>query len=856
METKSKQILRGKFFPHLTLKQILPYLTAVIIFFVVSVGYFTPAVFEGKVLYQTDIRKGAGMGRDLGEHAKENNNERSLWASRMFGGMPTYQISTSYSSAPILREIRNIFEGQLPAPAGFIFACMLGFFILLLAFKVNPWVAIVGAIAYGFSSYFLIIIEAGHIWKVATLELIPPTIAGIVWAYRGKFLLGGIVTALFFALQLHSNHIQMTYYSFMFIGVFVICRFIYDVKEKQIARFLNASAVLLIAGGISFGANSANLILSAEYANQTIRGASELTDNKENKTSGLDRSYVTQWSYGIGETFTLLIPNTKGGASEPIGYSMRNNQWQKDFAKNKSALNESSPQNRDYIASQYSYWGTQPFTSGPVYVGAFIIFLFIFGLFIIKGYLKWAFLAGTILSILLSWGHNFMGLTDLFLDYFPMYNKFRAVSSILVIAELTIPVFAVLALAKIVENQRIIVEKRKQIFITLGCTAGLTLLFIVMPRLFFDFSSADDLARLNSQKLSQTVISNVIYDLENVRIAIFRSDAWRTVVIILIGVGLLWLYGTKKIKKSLLIGSIAVLTLFDLANVDKRYLNNGDFLPKSATQIAWTKTSADEQILKDSDPNFRVLNLTVSPFNDASTSYYHKSIGGYHAAKLRRYQDIIDKHINFERENYNVNAGVLDMLNMKYVINSGQDGKPIVQPNPTAMGYAWIVDSLRIVANADEEIAALNDVDLHTTAVVDKRFENQLQNFVFQHDDSATIDLIDYKINDLKYKIRSDSEQIVVFSEIYYNDGLSFWEAFIDEQPVSHFRANYILRALRVPAGEHEVRFVFKPKAYKTLDTISLFCALSLLIICLGALAWTIFKKSKYSQISVSEKQK
>ena len=833
------------------IKPILPYLSAIIIFFVVSVGYFTPAIFEGKALHQTDIRKGAGMGRDVSEHSV-TNNEKSLWGSRMFGGMPSYQISPSYRSAPILRELKNLFEGKLPIPANYLFAYMLGFFILLLAFKVNPWVAIVGAIAYGFSSYFLIIIEAGHIWKVWVLELIPPTIAGIVWAYRGKFLLGGIVTALFLSMQLFSNHIQMTYYSFMFVGIFLICRVIYDIREKQIARFIKASAVLLVAGLISFGANSANIILSAKYSNQTIRGESELTDNAANKTSGLDRSYATQWSYGIGETFTLLIPNAKGGASAPIGYSIYNGEYQRNINKNKSALDKSSPQYRNYIASQSSYWGMQPFTSGPVYIGAFIIFLFIFGLFIVKGYLMWAFLAGTILSIVLSWGHNFMWLTDLFLDYFPMYNKFRAVSSILVIAELTIPVFAILALSKIVENKKIIVEKKKQIFISLGFTAGLTFLFILMPRIFFDFSSASDMAGLQSQNQPQSVIASVIQDLENVRIAIFRSDAWRTIIIILIGVGLLWLYGTKKIKKSLLIGSIAVLTLFDLANVDKRYLNNGNFLPKSATKIAWAKTTADEQILKDSDPNYRVLNLSVSPFNDSSTSYYHKSIGGYHAAKLRRYQDIIDKHISTS-----INWSVLDMLNMKYLITSS-NGQPIVQPNPNAMGYAWAVDSVRIVANADEEIAALNEVDVRTIAVVDKRFENQLQNFVFQTNDSVAIQLTDYKINHLTYKIRSRSEQIIVFSEIYYNDGLTFWEAFIDGQSVSHFRANYILRALRVPAGEHEIEFVFKPKAYKILNTFSLICALVLLSICLGALMWAIFNLYRYRnhQIRISAKKK
>lgn len=821
-------------------EQILPYLTAVVIFVVVSIGYFAPAVLDGKKLYQQDVRNGGAMGRDMNEYFQENG-EASLWASRMFSGMPAYQIGVPYKSLPVLHEVRNIFEGMLPAPANHLFASMLGFFILLLAFRVNPWIAIIGTIAYAFSSYFLIIIEAGHIWKMRALEFIPPTIAGIVWAYRGKFWLGGIVTALFLAVQLAQNHIQMTYYSFMFVGVFVICRFIYDLRKNQVVRFAKASAVVLVAGLLSLGTNAASFILSAKYATQTIRGAAELTDNVENHTGGLDSDYATQWSYGIGETFTLLVPNIKGGASEPIGYSTLNGQAKRDLNKNKSALNKTSAQSRDYIASFVSYCGKQPFTSGPVYVGAFIVFLFIFGLFIIKGYVKWAFLAGTVFAILLSWGHNFMWLTDLFLNYLPGYNKFRAVSSILVVVQLTIPVFAILTLSKIIDNHRIIIEKKKQMIITLGLTAGLVLLFVMIPQLF-SFSTDSDMQKLASDGVPAAMQASIIQELEDVRISIFRSDAWRSIIIILIGAGLLWLYGAKKIKKTVLIGLTAALVLFDLANVDKRYLSNDDFLPKSANKIAWEMQNFDKQILEDTESDFRVFNLTVSPFNDASTSYYHKSIGGYHGAKLRRYQDIIDKHINGTK----INMGVLNMLNTKYIINYDGNRQPVAQQNPNAMGYAWAVDSVWIAANADEEIAALDNADLRSVAVVDKRFENQLQNFVFQSNDSVTIELIDYKINDLKYKINSNSEQVIVFSEIYYNDGLTFWEAFIDGQPVSHFRANYILRALRVPAGEHEVEFVFKPKAYKTLDNVSFMCTIALLIICVGVV-WVVFRKIKNS---------
>jgi hypothetical protein len=798
------------------LRQALPYLTALITFYVIAVGYFTPVLFQEKTLYQSDIRNGAGQGRDKHEHFRETG-EWSLWGSRMFSGMPTYQISPNYKTSPVFLQLRHAFGGWLPAPANHLFGYMLGFFILLLAFRVNPWLAIVGAIAYGFSSYFLIIIEAGHIWKVSVLELIPPTLAGIIWAYRGRLLLGGALTALFFALQLYSNHVQMTYYFLLFVLVLVVCRFIYDLKNKQWLKFVKASAVLLVAAGIGFGANATSLLMSAKYAEQTIRGKSELTHNADNKTDGLDRDYVTQWSYGIGETFTLLVPNAKGGAT---GYMGQNH----PSAVRKAALGNDA---RQFVSQQNSYWGDQPFTSGPVYAGAFILFLFVFGLFVIKGYLKWALLAGTILSVLLSWGHNFMGLTNLFLDYFPLYNKFRAVSSILVMAELTIPVLALLALAEILKNPKLLAEKQKAFYISLGLTAGVALLFIVLPRTFFHFFSEEE-ALAYAQYMRNPSYASLFDALESARVSAFRTDAWRSIVIILIGAGALWLYGAKKLKRPVLIGALAVLVLFDLANVDKRYLSNDDFVPKVTTQVAWPMTNSDKTILEDTDPNYRVLNLTTSPFQDAGTSYYHKSIGGYHAAKLRRYQELIDAYIS------KMNTEVLSMLNTRYLIMKGEDGQPRVQTNPEAFGNAWFVDNLKIVQNADEEMAALGEVDLKTTAVVDARFNKQVEGFVAQHDETASIELVDYKINDITYKVNAHSEQVVVFSEIYYNDGLTAWEAFIDGQPAPHFRANYVLRALRVPAGTHTVEFVFKPKAYARLEMASVI-SLVLLFLSIGA---------------------
>ncbi|MDR2359080.1 MAG: YfhO family protein, partial [Prevotellaceae bacterium] len=717
-------------------KQILPCLSAIIIFYIIAVGYFTPVIFENRQLHQTDIRNGVAMGQDLRQHAEENNGERSLWTSRMFSGMPTYQIAPGYKASSTLTQLRRAFEGWLPSPANHLFAYMLGFFILLLALRINPWLAIVGAIAYAFSSYFLIIIEAGHIWKVWVLELIPPTLAGIIWAYRGKFLEGGVVTALFFSLQLVSNHIQMTYYFLLFVGIFVICRFVYDIRKRQLAKFFKASGVLLLAGLIAFGTNSTNIILSAKHSEQTIRGKSELTDNIGNKTSGLDRDYVTQWSYGIGETFTLLIPDAKGGATGYMG--------QNHAPEVRKTVPGNEP--RQFVTQQNSYWGDQPFTSGPVYAGAFILLLFVFGLFIIKGYLKWTLLGGVLLSVLLSWGHHFMGLTDLFLDYFPMYNKFRAVSSILVIAELAIPLLALLALNEILKNPKLLSVKRKAFFTSLGLTAGVALVFILLPRIFFHFFSEEEL-QTYAQYMRNPSYAPLFDALETARVSVFRADAWRSIIIILTGATLLWLYSAKKIKQPLLIGALVVLVLFDLANVDKRYLNNDDFLPKTTAKTAWEMTPADRQIMEDVDPNYRILNLTVSPFQDASTSYYHKSVGGYHGAKLRRYQELIDRYLG------KMDMDVFSMLNMRYlIVPDKENNQQHVQRNPDAFGNAWFADTLRLVQNADEEMAALAEVDLKTTAVVDARFGNLLEGFVPQRDEAASIELVDYKINDLQYK--------------------------------------------------------------------------------------------------------
>ena len=810
-------------------KKIIPYVAAIAIFFVISVAYFSPSIFQNKTLYQGDIRKGVAGGIDLTEY-QDRTGEKSLWSSRMFSGMPSYQIRPFYENGDFLSPVRKTFEGFLPAPASYLFAYMLGFFILLCALRVNPWLSVIGSVAFAFSTYYLIIIAAGHIWKVQVIQFIPPTLAGIIWAYRGKLLTGGVVTALFFTLQLFSNHLQMTYYFLMFVGIFLVGQFIYDYRQKQLKRFAKATVILLFAGIIGFGANATSLIFTEKYTSQSIRGGSELSGNSEDKTSGLERSYATGWSYGIGETFTLLIPNAKGGATGAIGDAYPD------------ALKKADPRMAENVAGTNAYWGDQPYTAGPVYAGALIMFLFIFGLFIVKGYFKWVLLAGTVFSILLSWGHNFMWLTNIFLDYFPYFNKMRAVSSILIVAEFCIPILAVLALVKMVDKPSIIKENKKGLYISIGLTAGLIFLLIIAPKLFLSF-----LNKYETAAFAEYVKENPIYgvyrdSIEAVRISIFRADAWRSLFVIAVGVGVIFLYSSKKIGKGVFIGVIGAIVLLDMGLVNRRYLNNDNFVPKSQAKVMWNMTPADAKILKDKDPNYRVLNLSVAPFQDASTSYYHKSLGGYHGAKLRRYQDIIEHYIRTDVQPPVINPSILNMLNTKYIIMS-PNGDP--DENPAALGHAWFVEDLKWADNADEEIAALQSFDPQRTAVVDKRFASQLEGFSTGWDSTAVIYLDKYEINDIVYKSKSSKKQLAVFPELYYDDGLSSWSAFVDGQPTPVIRVNYILRAIRVPSGDHTIEFIFKPKAYSTLETISVICTILVLLSFIGLLVFYFIRAKK-----------
>ena len=831
------------------LKKCLPDVLAVLLFAVLAFAYFFPADIEGRILYRHDASAGRGAGQEGVEYLQKTG-ERSRWTNALFGGMPTYQMAPSYHSTDNLTQAINAYHLWLPENVWYVFAYLLGFYILLRAFDFRQHLAALGSIIWAFSTYFLIIIAAGHIWKVWALAYLPPMIAGIVLAYRGKYLWGFIVTAIFTAFEINANHVQMTYY-YMFIVLFLVIAWLVEaIREKQMARFAKATGVCLAAGILGLCMNLSNLYHTWQYSQESMRGKSELVkQNTANQTnSGLERDYITQWSYGIGETWTLLVPNTKGGASMPL-------------SRNETAMAKADPNFMEIYNQIGQYWGEQPGTSGPVYVGAFVMFLFILGLFIVKGPVKWALLAATILSILLSWGKNFMGFTDFFIDYVPMYAKFRTVASILVIAEFTIPLLAMLALKEFLG--KVESGKRKENTSAAGksltshlspltsfsvaylLTAGVALLFAWMPSLFFSsFISTGEMQAL--QNLPAEYVQPIMANLTEMRQAMFTSDCHRSFWIISIGAALLAFFAYGKLKKEYVIALILVLCLVDLWQINKRYLNDEMFVPKSEREAPQQMTQTDEQILHDKSLDYRVLNLASNTFNENETSYYHKSVGGYHAAKLRRYQEMIEQYISPEMQQIfgavseaggdmtKINGDsiwpVLNMLNTKYMIFPLQGGQTVPLQNPYTYGNAWFVDKIRYAANANEEIAAVGELNLRHEAVADAKFKTQLGEAIEQ-DSVSIVTIKTYEPNELTYEVNSGKGGVVVFSEIYYPG----WTATVDGQPAELGRVNYILRALNVKPGKHDVVLTFKPKSVKTTETIAYVSYVILILVLLGA---------------------
>lgn len=833
------------------MKKLLPDLIAILAFVLLSFAYFFPADIENRILFQHDTAAGAGAGQEVKEYY-EQTGERSRWTNSLFGGMPMYQIAPSYDSTKSLQWVQKAYQLFLPDYVCLTFMLMLGFYILLRVFGIPVWLAGLGGIMWAFSSYFFILISAGHIWKFITLAYVPPTIAGIVLAYRGKLLWGGILTALFVALQITSNHVQMSYYFFFVILFFVGAYFEKAWRTKTLPQFFKASAVLIVAALVGIAANVSNLYHTYAYSKETMRGKSELVqtgDAAKQTSSGLDRDYITQWSYGIDETLTLLVPNFKGGASAALSQS-------------ETAMSKANPMYSSLYGSLTQYFGTQPMTSGPVYVGAFVLFLFVLGCFIVKGPLKWALIGATFFSIVLSWGKNFMPLTDFFIDYVPLYNKFRAVSSILVIAEFTIPLLAIFALKRLLEEPEILKQEKKPLGISLLLTAGIALLLAVAPgSIGSGYVPAQEAQMLqnavNQQMIPANELSGILANLGEMRAELVSSDALRSFIIIGIGCSLLWLYASGKLRSSLTIAGITILCLADMWGVNKRYLNDAQFVPHSIRTETFTKTNTDELILQDSSLDYRVLNFATSTFDDNNTSYWHKSVGGYHPAKLRRYQEMIEHHISPEMqapykaiataggEMDSVDANkfrVLNMLNTKYFIfPAGQQRQTVPILNPHAYGNAWFVNKVQYVNNANEEIDALDSIIPTETAVVDARFKDVLKGTTESYKDSlSSIRLTSYAPNRLTYETNNAQDGIAVFSEIYYPDG---WHVTIDGQPAELARADYILRTMYVPAGQHTIEMRFDPTSLHVTEGIA-YGALALLVI--GIIVAVLTAKRKY----------
>lgn len=781
---------------------IVPYLTAILLFLVITLVYFSP-LLEGKRLLQSDIVHHQGVSKEISDYRDKTGHE-ALWTNSMFGGMPAYQISVRYTSN-LIGYLDKVFTLWLPNPANYLFLYFLGFFVLMLVLGVNPWLAIAGSIGFGLSSFFLIVIEAGHNSQAHAIGYIGFVLAGIILTLRKKYLIGGIVTAVFLSLELNANHPQIAYYMVILAVLYGIFELIGAIKTKTFLPYLKSIGIIMVAVLFAFLTNITSLWATYEYGKYTIRGKSELTTEKENRTSGLDKDYVTHWSYGIAETMTLLIPNVYGGTYQKLSMNS-------EIAK---ALEQNNYPPREIMKEQQwpMYWGSQPFTSGPVYVGAIIVFLFVLGLFVVKGPLKWWLLAGTILSIMLAWGHNFMTLTDFFLNYVPGYNKFRAVTMTLVIAEISMPILGILAIKEIFNPE----NDRKKLFkalqIAFFITGGTCLIFALLPGMFFNFVGASD----KSQGLPDFMMNALIIDRKNLLV----SDAFRSFALITLTAGLLWAVLYKKFKLAYAFPVLIGLILIDLFMVDKRYLNNDSFTTKAKVEKPFEPTQADQQILQDNSLDYRVYNATIDPTMDAGTSYFHKSLGGYHGAKLRRYQELIDYQIGKN------NMQVLNMLNTKYVIVPDANKNPLAQQNPDALGNAWFVKGYKLVENPDAEINALTKFNAKDTAIIDKTFSAALKDYSPGRDSADFIKLDSYEPNNLAYSYKTKSNGLAVFSEIYYPKG---WEATIDSKPAPIFRVNYVLRAMVLPAGEHKVVFNFHPKVYYVGEKISLASSLVLIV--------------------------
>lgn len=829
------------------LKKCWPDAAAVVLFLLISLAYFITPLSQGLVLGGHDNTAGIGLSREQTEYMAQTG-ERTRWTNALFCGMPTYQLAPTYDSTETLSVLTRIYSLGTTGVLAYAFLYMLGFYILMRAFNFKAWLAVLGSIIWAFSSYLFIIIAAGHIWKVFTLAFIPPTIAGLVLCYRGKLLWGGAVTALFTAFQIFSNHLQMTYY-FLFVMLCIVVGYLVQaIRTHTLARFGKATLVAAVGGLIGIMANFSNLYHTYQYSQESMRGKSELTplptDRGQSTGNGLSRDYITQWSYGTGETWSLMVPNIKGGGSGPLldnPKAARSDQFgtlQECMGQTYQLLQQNAPGMEQLTPGFNQYWGNQPGTVGPVYAGAAVCFLFVLALFYVKGPLKWALAAATLLSLIFAWGKNIPGITNFLIDHLPMYNKFRSVSSALVMAEFTIPLLAMLGLARLCREPEVLRRDKRYIFIALGLTGGVCLLFAIMPGVFFgqclSYNEQEVFKQLGGI-LPPDFVSRYQDAIGSVRHAILSADAWRSLAFILVSFALLWLYRLGKLKAPLLCIGLTAVCLVDMWGVCRRYLNNDSFTTPQQTLAAVQRTPADEQILADKAPDYRVLDLTHDTFNDNTAGYWHHNIGGYHAAKLRRFQDVVDRCLQPEIKNIYAIQGnfadpradsllnVLNMLNMKYVIAPAQNGQNMALPNPHAYGAGWFVSQIKHVSGADAEMQGLLSHNMRRTAIVEQQYAPLLGTAT---DSTGTVSMTRRLPNEVHYDVSSQRGGLVVFSEVFYPE----WTATIDGRPAEIGRANYLLRALQMPAGAHKVVFTFKPQSIRTSEAVA-YTAIGLLLI-------------------------
>jgi len=819
------------------LSKLTPHIVAVLLFIILSFFYFKP-ILEGKQLIGHDTASWLCMAKETMDY-NQTHDQPTLWTNSMFGGMPTYQISMGqpYNIMNYVDSFLRIF----PNTVYYLMLYFIGFYILLLGFRVNPWLAIAGAIAFSFASYNFIIIAAGHNSKAVTIAYMAPLIGGVFMAFRRNKLLGSLVTAVFLSLAIRANHVQILYYTLIILLFFGVVELVYTIKNKTYKSFLQSSGMVILAAVIALGINATSLLTTYEYSQYTMRGQSNgLTTDTQNSQHGLNKDYITQWSYGIGETMTLLIPDFKGGASG--GYL-------DDKSETAEKIKSMGAPNVDQIMKENQfplYWGDQPGTSGPVYLGAIVILLFVLSFFVVDKRILWWLVPMIILTLMLSWGRNFMGLTDFFINHVPMYNKFRTVSMTLVATGFGITLLAVLALKEVLDPKRDKSTLLRPLYISAGIVGGIALLFALIPSLAGSFVAPTD-AQLQGGNafLKETLPMD--------RMALLRSDAFRSFGFVLIASLILWLYLKDKLKINVVVAMFGILFLVDLMPVDKRYLNDSNFERKSKVDNMFEPSNADNMVLQDKS-QYRVLDATVNLFNDATPSYFHKNIGGYHAAKLRRYQELINMQLDGEigqlfgafgrAKSFNEIApvldslGVLNMLNMKYIIYN-KDAAPMI--NPYANGNAWFVNQVKVAATANDEMKTLGEINTKHELVVDKEYASMIPAKLVD-DTTAHIALKSYEPNHLVYTFQSKTDQLAVFSEIYYDKG---WNAYINGQKVPYFRADYLLRAMPLKAGDYEIEFKFEPLSYKVGTDLALGSSIILILSLLGFVFWQIRKSKK-----------